>query len=192
LYYYDFFTEEICKNFDLTEHSRPEAEVANAYARSLYEMMQAMGDWLAAIEEVGGEQNEVPNHIRIQSVDTHRGASIGKAAAICFCSCHRRILAEESIPSRLKQIFTKKLVFKIADFREHDEQSHLWKYSAVMLRYVEENVAEGEDDEYLFPFREAYSYGGPMATDLQNELVVKGRGADLRSELDDLLGFGSP
>lgn len=44
LSYYEWFTREICRNYEITEYSDPDAEWPNDYSRFLYEMTSNMRD----------------------------------------------------------------------------------------------------------------------------------------------------
>lgn len=51
LSYYESFTREICRNYEITEYSDPDAEWPNDYSRLLYEMVSNMRDWMEMMEE---------------------------------------------------------------------------------------------------------------------------------------------
>lgn len=51
LSYYESFTREICRNYEITEYSDPDAEWPNDYSRLLYEMVSNMRDWIEMLEE---------------------------------------------------------------------------------------------------------------------------------------------
>lgn len=51
LSYYESFTREICRNYEITEYSDPDAEWPNDYSRLLYEMISNMRDWIKMLEE---------------------------------------------------------------------------------------------------------------------------------------------
>lgn len=51
LSYYESFTREICRNYEITEYSDPDAEWPNDYSRLLYEMIDKMRDWIKILEE---------------------------------------------------------------------------------------------------------------------------------------------
>lgn len=51
LSYYESFTCEICRNYEITEYSDPDAEWPNDYSRLLYEMVSNMRDWIKMLEE---------------------------------------------------------------------------------------------------------------------------------------------
>ncbi|NEU56276.1 hypothetical protein [Halorussus sp. MSC15.2] len=51
LSYYESFTREICRNYEITEYSDPSAEWPNDYSRLLYEMVSNMRDWVEMMEE---------------------------------------------------------------------------------------------------------------------------------------------
>jgi hypothetical protein len=51
LSYYESYTKEICRNYQITEYSDPDAEWPNDYSRLLYEMNSNMLDWLKMVEE---------------------------------------------------------------------------------------------------------------------------------------------
>lgn len=51
LSYYESFTREICRNYEITEYSDPDAEWPNDYSRFLYEMTSNMRDWIEMMEE---------------------------------------------------------------------------------------------------------------------------------------------
>lgn len=51
LSYYESFTREICRNYEITEYSDPDAEWPNDYSRLLWEMVSNMRDWIKMLEE---------------------------------------------------------------------------------------------------------------------------------------------
>jgi hypothetical protein len=51
LSYYESFTREICRNYEITEYGNPSAEWPNDYSRFLYEMISNMRDWIEMMEE---------------------------------------------------------------------------------------------------------------------------------------------
>lgn len=51
LSYYESFTREICRNYEITEYSDPDAEWPNDYSRLLYEMVSNMRNWIEMLEE---------------------------------------------------------------------------------------------------------------------------------------------
>lgn len=51
LSYYESFTREICRNYEITEYSDPDAEWPNDYSRFLYEMVSNMRNWIDMLEE---------------------------------------------------------------------------------------------------------------------------------------------
>lgn len=51
LSYYESFTREICRNYEINEYSDPDAEWPNDYSRFLYEMTSNMRDWIKMMEE---------------------------------------------------------------------------------------------------------------------------------------------
>jgi hypothetical protein len=51
LSYYESFTREICRNYEITQYSDPDAEWPNDYSRLLYEMNSNMLDWIKMMEE---------------------------------------------------------------------------------------------------------------------------------------------
>ncbi|NKE37472.1 hypothetical protein GWG54_16985 [Natronococcus sp. JC468] len=65
LSYYESFTREICRNYETTEYSDPDAEWPNDYSRLLYEMVSNMRNWIKMMEEelkpdTESDQNESP------------------------------------------------------------------------------------------------------------------------------------
>jgi len=51
LSYYESFTREICRNYEITEYSDPDAEWPNDYSRFLYEIVRNMREWIKMLEE---------------------------------------------------------------------------------------------------------------------------------------------
>ncbi len=51
LSYYESFTRNICKNYEVTRYSEPTAEWPNDYSRLLYEMNQNLLDWIEMVED---------------------------------------------------------------------------------------------------------------------------------------------
>ncbi|AEM58878.1 hypothetical protein HISP_17770 (plasmid) [Haloarcula hispanica N601] len=51
LSYYESFTREICRNYEINEYSDPDAEWPNDYSRLLYEMISNMRDWIKMMDE---------------------------------------------------------------------------------------------------------------------------------------------
>ncbi|WP_435197488.1 hypothetical protein [Natronomonas sp. EA1] len=50
LSYYETFTREICRNYEITEYSDPDASVPNDYSRLLNEMVGNMCDWMRMMQ----------------------------------------------------------------------------------------------------------------------------------------------
>lgn len=50
LSYYETFTQEICRNYEITEYSDPDASVPNDYSRLLNEMVGNMCDWMRMMQ----------------------------------------------------------------------------------------------------------------------------------------------
>ena len=51
LSYYESFTREICRNYEITQYSDPDAEWPNDYSHLLYEINSNMLDWIRMMEE---------------------------------------------------------------------------------------------------------------------------------------------
>lgn len=50
LSYYETYTREICRNYEITEYSDPDASVPNDYSRLLNEMVGNMCDWMRMMQ----------------------------------------------------------------------------------------------------------------------------------------------
>lgn len=86
------------------------------------------------------EEYRYKDFIRIDSIDTHRGANIPKSTIICLLSCHKRILTTETIPDSFKKDLTEHILIKCANLRKYDEDTPPWQYSELMLHCLEANL----------------------------------------------------
>lgn len=205
LYYYDSITRLICENYEITEESDLSKEWPNDYSRLLYEMMSNMQDWLMAMEEMVNKEDydltkekpgsddpeaddrdaddEYADFIRLDSIDTDRGANIPKSTAICLFSCHRRIIVAANIPNYFKESLTEQLFITCGDLRKHDEGSLLWQYSELMLHCLEENLNDRRvGTTYHRVLQNVYE------GQVRNEVIVSSHsGGGVAEELDDLI-----
>jgi len=196
LYYYDSLTERICRNYKITEESDENATYPNDYSHHLFEVVDNMIGWLDALEDmVEGDEYDVRSQaedhveeehmdfISLDSIDTDRGANIPKGTAICLISCHRRILTTDEVPDDFKQYITKKILEKIAELRNHKDESLLWRYSQLLIHCMEyENEKRATESGY---FRQLQA---DLGMEVRNELRLQGDGGQsLLVELDELL-----
>jgi len=70
LSYYESFTKEICRNYEITAYSDPNSEWPNDYSRFLYELIHNMLDWLRILEEELKPDVDRPT-VNLESVTTY-------------------------------------------------------------------------------------------------------------------------
>ena len=84
LSYYETFTQEICRNYEITEYSDPNASVPNDYSRLLNEMVGNMCDWMRMMQaEVVSrtsdtEACDVPLHVPEEATTSAARTPTGK------------------------------------------------------------------------------------------------------------------
>lgn len=135
LYYYTHFTDQICENYEITDHSNPNEEFANDYSYLLYEMFSTLENWVRL-------SNRNPGGITMNIQNS--GATVGngdilKSSTRCLIQCHREILTTDEIPSRFKRERTESLFktyFKLAASQNSGAQ----KYGEALLAYMEQEL----------------------------------------------------
>lgn len=128
------------------------------------------------------EEPQYKDFIRIDSIDTHRGANIPKSTIICLFSCHKRILTTEAIPDSFKKSLTEHILIKCANLRKHDEDTPPWQYSELMLHCLEANL---DDRRTGYMYHDAFDR---IYEDVRNEVVMETAvGDNLIEQLDALI-----
>jgi hypothetical protein len=187
--YYESFTQEICKNYKITEYSDREAEFPNDYSRLLYEINRNLLDWIEMMAEEADPDavpNEVGEHMRLDSTNSHRGGrNIPEMAAFVVFSCHEEILTTDEIPSHFNGSLTESLFLQIVELRNYGEESIQWKYNELMLNCLRENI-EGRraDPDYQRELSKIYNgeYG------VRSEVLTKDTEmTGVTDELDNII-----
>jgi hypothetical protein len=194
LYYYETFAEEICRNYELVTEDGFTTDWANDYSRLLNEIVTNMTRWLQIIERMerdsefdirspenptdsenavsDSESLSYEEFIRLDRIDTDRGANIPKATVICLVSCHKEILTTNSIPSRFKSSITHTLLDCCHDLYQHEKGSLPRKYGELMIHCIEEEMnSRREGEAYRHAFDEAYR--NKKSTGVRHELIMK-------------------
>lgn len=195
--YYESFTQEICKNYRITEYSDPEAEFPNDYSRLLYEMNSNLLDWIEMMAEEADPDvapNEVGEHMQLDSTSPHRGGrNIPEMAAIVVFSCHEEILMTDEVPLRLKESLTESLFLQIVELRNYGEGSIQWKFNELMLNCLRENIdGRRSDPDYQRKLSKIYNgkYGGPYEYGVRSEVLTKD--TEMTGATDELDGIINP
>lgn len=135
LYYYTHFTDQICENYQITDHSNPNAEFANDYSYLLYEMFSNLEDWIRLSNRSYGNIT-----MNIQNADaTVENGDILKSSTRCLVQCHKRILTTNEIPTRFKRERTEwlfKTYFKLAASQNSEAQ----KYGEALIAYMKQEL----------------------------------------------------
>lgn len=135
LYYYTHFTDQICENYEITDHSNPNEEFANDYSYLLYEMFSTLENWVRLSKR---NPDSITVNIKNSGATVENG-DILKSSTRCLIQCHREILTTDEIPSRFKRERTESLFkayFKLAASQNSDAQ----KYSEALLAYMEQEL----------------------------------------------------
>jgi hypothetical protein len=194
LSYYETFTEEICRNYEITEYSEPDASVPNDYSRLLNEMISNMIDWMKMMEneylsvkndgeEWRGDGQEDLEHLELRGSPVGRDlASIPKMCGIILISCNMKILTTDEIPDYYKERVTERILLCGVELRHSDEGTPPWEYSELMLKNMEMWLSGRRSDPvYQTELRRAYE-------EIRDELIVnEDVGVDYVDRLDDLI-----
>lgn len=180
--YYESFTKIICENYELTEHSGPEAEHPNYYSSLIYEMFDNLLKWIELVRDVEGE----PEHIQIP--DKRDSFTIPEESVTILFNCHREVINTEEIPYQFKRYLTEMIFSQFTQLRQYSEESIERKYSDLMISELEENI--NEDEKYREQILRMYRIrGGVRNLSLRDDpIVIKDEQlTGLSEEMDDIL-----
>ena len=171
-------------------------------------MIDNMRDWIKMVEEmiededfdieqsnnseIKDEDTVYRDFIRLDRIDSNRGANIPKSTVICMISCHQEIMTTDEIPKSFKSYITD-IVFQCClDLYQHDDGTLPQKYGELMISCIEtEANNQYSGKKYRQETKQVYRTVG-MNTGVRHELIVKDmKMTDLVDRIDGILEYHS-
>ena len=135
LYYYQYFVDKICRNYQINDTGDPAATFPNYYAVLLNRIIYNMEDWIRLIESDTRNVSQPVTNLTSHG-DEH---NIIKHAIICFAHCIGTMLRSRNLSPRLKFDFFAvymRLYFDLA--KSTDELVR--RYAEIMNYCLLENI----------------------------------------------------
>jgi len=141
LYYYEYFIDKICRNFQINDAADPAAEFPNYYAVLLKSIIYNMRDWVQLIESdtqnVSQPVTNLTPHGDNQNIIKH--------AIICFAHCLGTILRCRNLSQRLKFDFFEEYMDLYFDLAKSTDDL-VRKYAEVMKNCLLDNLQSNKQN----------------------------------------------